>query len=158
MKKEIVQSLCCRNGDLNGLGEQRPLLKYVWFPLIHGQIHATLDLKNELENKEFSFLQMHSYRKSRFHSSKHEATKSNLVVSSYMPRKDVSSLTPIHSASLHSEIFTENWLCSWHHTRERLYNDESDFLHSSVFSFQSRGHSFSSSPHHFLSGILSPVS
>ena len=51
---------------------------------------------------------MHSYRKSRFHSSKHEATKSNLVVSSYMPRKDVSSLTPIHSTSLHSEIFTEN--------------------------------------------------
>lgn len=29
VKKDIAQSLCCTNCDLNGFGEQRPLLKYV---------------------------------------------------------------------------------------------------------------------------------
>lgn len=47
VKKDIAQSLCCTNCDLNGFWEQRPLLKYVRFPLIHRQIHGPLDLQNE---------------------------------------------------------------------------------------------------------------
>lgn len=45
VKKDIAQSLCGRDRDLSGLREQRPLLKYIRFPLIHRQIHPTLGLQ-----------------------------------------------------------------------------------------------------------------